>query len=73
MKISVKKVSREQLELVRKFEFLRDTFRLRFYERFVMYLMLSWLRHFQLGEVKLAVANSYYSDMKKWSKKRGKH
>ena len=72
MKLSIKKVSREQLELVRKFEYLRDTFRLRIYERFVMYLMLSWLRHFQLGDVKLAVASSYYSDMKKWSKKRGR-
>jgi len=72
MKLSIKKVSQEQLRLVKQFEFLRDTFRLRFYERATMWIMLWWLKHLQMNESRLAIAESMYSDVKKSAKKRGR-
>jgi hypothetical protein len=72
MKIAFKKVSQEQLELVKKFEYLRDTFRLRFYERIMMFVMLWWLGHFPLGETKLMYAKLMYGDVRRQAKKRGK-
>jgi hypothetical protein len=72
MKISVKNISPEQLRLVKQFEFLRDTFRLRFYERATMWIMLWWLKHLQLSDGRLAIAESMYDDVKKSAKKRGR-
>lgn len=72
MKLSLKKVSQDQLELVKKLEYLRNTFRLRFYESITMDVMLFWLKHFPLAESKLVYAEMMYGDMRKQAKKRGK-
>ena len=72
MKLSLKKVSQDQLELVKKLEYLRNTFRLRFYESITMSMMLFWLKHFPLADSKLVYASMMYGDMRRQAKKRGK-
>jgi hypothetical protein len=72
MRVSLKKVSQEQLELVKKFEYLRDTFRLRCYERIIMFFMLFWLKHLALGESNLVYAKAMYDDVWEQAKKRGR-